>query len=319
MLPDKEDAMEFKHKSIMLAETIESLHIKPDGIYVDGTLGGGGHSLEIAKRLTDGGRLIGIDQDGDAIEAAGQRLAPYSDRVTIVRSNYAQMKQVLQELSIDKVDGILLDLGVSSYQLDAAERGFSYRFDAPLDMRMDKTQFLTAFNVVNEYNELDIADILFRYGEERYARKIAANIIRYRQQQSIRTTGQLAEIVEKSYPPKERFKGGNPCKRTFQAIRIEVNGELRELDEIIGKLAERLNKGGRICVITFHSLEDRIVKREFQYLEAKCICPPKQPVCTCNKVQTVKIITKKPLTASEEELAVNPRAQSAKLRVAERV
>lgn len=309
---------QFAHVPVMPGEVIEGLNIKENGIYLDCTLGGGGHSELILKKLTTG-RLIAIDKDEEALAFAKSRLSGYGDKVTFVHSDFKRADEVLDDLNIDRIDGVLMDLGVSSYQLDAAERGFSYRFDAPLDMRMDKTQFLTAFNVVNEYNELDIADILFRYGEERYARKIAANIIRYRQQQSIRTTGQLAEIVEKSYPPKERFKGGNPCKRTFQAIRIEVNGELRELDEIIGKLAERLNKGGRICVITFHSLEDRIVKREFQYLEAKCICPPKQPVCTCNKVQTVKIITKKPLTASEEELAVNPRAQSAKLRVAERV
>ena len=302
----------------MPREVIEGLAIKPDGIYLDCTLGGGGHSELILKKLTTG-RLIAIDKDEEALAFAKQRLAEYADKVTFVHSDFKRADEVLDELNIDNIDGVLMDLGVSSYQLDAAERGFSYRFDAPLDMRMDKTQFLTAFNVVNEYNEMDIADILFRYGEERYARKIAANIIRYRADNTIRTTGQLAEIVEKSYPPKERFKGGNPCKRTFQAIRIKVNGELRELDEIIGKLAERLNKGGRICVITFHSLEDRIVKREFQYLEAKCICPPKQPVCTCNKVQTVKIITKKPVVASEEELAVNSRAQSAKLRVAERV
>ena len=309
---------QFVHVPVMPGEVTEGLNIKENGIYLDCTLGGGGHSELILKKLTTG-RLIAIDKDEEALAFAKSRLSEYGDKVTFVHSDFKRADEVLDDLNIDRIDGVLMDLGVSSYQLDAAERGFSYRFDAPLDMRMDKTQFLTAFNVVNEYNELDIADILFRYGEERYARKIAANIIRYRQQQSIRTTGQLAEIVEKSYPPKERFKGGSPCKRTFQAIRIEVNGELRELDEIIGKLAERLNKGGRICVITFHSLEDRIVKREFQYLEAKCICPPKQPVCTCNKVQTVKIITKKPLTASEEELAVNPRAQSAKLRVAERV
>lgn len=309
---------QFAHVPVMPGEVTQGLNIREDGIYLDCTLGGGGHSELILKKLTTG-RLIAIDKDEEALAFAKSRLSEYGDKVTFVHSDFKRADEVLDELNVDKIDGVLMDLGVSSYQLDAAERGFSYRFDAPLDMRMDKTQFLTAFNVVNEYNELDIADILFRYGEERYARKIAANIIRYREQQSIRTTGQLAEIVEKSYPPKERFKGGNPCKRTFQAIRIEVNDELKELDEIIGKLAERLNKGGRICVITFHSLEDRIVKREFQYLEAKCICPPKQPVCTCNKVQTVKIITKKPLTASEEELAVNPRAQSAKLRVAERV
>ena len=309
---------EFAHVPVMPGETIEGLSVKSDGIYLDCTLGGGGHSELILKKLTTG-RLIATDKDEEAIAFAKKRLAEYGDKVTFVHSDFKRADEVLDELGVDGIDGVLMDLGVSSYQLDAAERGFSYRFDAPLDMRMDKSQFLTAFNVVNEYNELDIADILFRYGEERYARKIAANIVRYRNTETIRTTGQLAEIVERSYPPKERFKGGNPCKRTFQAIRIEVNDELKELDEIIGKLAERLNKGGRICVITFHSLEDRIVKREFQYLEAKCICPPKQPICTCNKVQTVKIITKKPLTASEEELAVNPRAQSAKLRVAERV
>lgn len=309
---------EFAHVPVMPREVIEGLNIRPDGIYLDCTLGGGGHSSLILKQLTTG-KLIAIDKDEDALKFAKARLSEYGDKVTFVHSDFKRADEVLDNLNIDKIDGVLMDLGVSSYQLDAAERGFSYRFDAPLDMRMDKTQFLTAFNVVNEYNEMDIADILFRYGEERYARKIAANIIRYRNSQAIRTTGQLAEIVEKSYPPKERFKGGNPCKRTFQAIRIEVNEELKELDDIVGKLAERLNKGGRICVITFHSLEDRIVKREFQYLEAKCICPPKQPICTCNKVQTVRIITKKPVTASEEELAVNPRAQSAKLRVAERV
>lgn len=309
---------EFAHVPVMPGETIDGLNVRPDGIYLDCTLGGGGHSELILRKLTTG-RLIATDKDEEAIAFAKKRLSGYGDKITFVHSDFKRADEVLDELGIEKIDGVLMDLGVSSYQLDAAERGFSYRFDAPLDMRMDKSQFLTAFNVVNEYNELDIADILFRYGEERYARKIAANIVRYRNTETIRTTGQLAEIVERSYPPKERFKGGNPCKRTFQAIRIEVNDELKELDEIIGKLAERLNKGGRICVITFHSLEDRIVKREFQYLEAKCICPPKQPVCTCNKVQTVKIITKKPVTASEEELAVNPRAQSAKLRVAERV
>ncbi len=309
---------EFAHVPVMPGETIEGLNVKPDGIYLDCTLGGGGHSELILRKLTKG-RLIATDKDEEAIAFAKKRLSGYGDKVTFVHSDFKRADEVLDELGVDGIDGVLMDLGVSSYQLDAAERGFSYRFDAPLDMRMDKSQFLTAFNVVNEYNELDIADILFRYGEERYARKIAANIVRYRNTETIRTTGQLAEIVERSYPPKERFKGGNPCKRTFQAIRIEVNEELKELDEIIGKLAERLNKGGRICVITFHSLEDRIVKREFQYLEAKCICPPKQPICTFNKVQTVKIITKKPVTASEEELAVNPRAQSAKLRVAERV
>lgn len=309
---------QFSHIPVMLGPVIDGLAIKEDGIYVDCTLGGGGHSEKIAEKLTTG-RLIAIDKDEEALAFAKERLKRFADKITFVHSDFKRADEVLDELNIDKIDGVLMDLGVSSYQLDAEERGFSYRFDSPLDMRMDKTQFLTAFNVVNEYNELDLADIIFRYGEERYARKIAAKIVDYRKEQTIATTGQLAQIVEKCYPPKERFKGGNPCKRTFQAIRIEVNGELNALDLIIAKLSERLNKGGRICVITFHSLEDRIVKNEFRYLELKCICPPKQPICTCNKVQTLSVITKKPITATEEELAVNSRAQSAKLRIAERV
>ena len=309
---------EFAHVPVMPGETIEGLSVKPDGIYLDCTLGGGGHSELILRKLTTG-RLIATDKDEEAIAFAKKRLSGYGDKVTFVHSDFKRADEVLDELGVDGIDGVLMDLGVSSYQLDAAERGFSYRFDAPLDMRMDKSQFLTAFNVVNEYNELDIADILFRYGEERYARKIAANIVRYRNTETIRTTGQLAEIVERSYPPKERFKGGNPCKRTFQAIRIEVNEELKELDEIIGKLTERLNKGGRICVITFHSLEDRIVKRAFNYLKADCVCPPRQPICTCSKKREINIITKKPITASAEELEENSRAASAKLRIAEKL
>lgn len=308
----------FEHIPVLLQPTIEGLGIKPDGIYVDCTLGGGGHSERILQKLTTG-RLIAFDKDEEALSFTKQRLSKYGDKVTYIHSDFKRADEVLDELGIEKIDGVLMDLGVSSYQLDTEERGFSYRFDSPLDMRMDKSQFLTAFNVVNEYNEIDLADIIYKYGEERYSRKIASKIVEYRNTKTISTTGQLAEIVEKCYPPKERFKGGNPCKRTFQAIRIEVNKELDGLENIIQKLAYRLNKGGRICVITFHSLEDRIAKNAFKYLELKCICPPKQIICTCNKEQIVKIITKKPIVADENELETNPRAQSAKLRVAERI
>lgn len=319
MLPDKEDAMEFKHKSIMLAETIESLHIKPDGIYVDGTLGGGGHSLEIAKRLTDGGRLIGIDQDGDAIEAAGQRLAPYSDRVTIVRSNYAQMKQVLQELSIDKVDGILLDLGVSSYQLDNGERGFTYREDVPLDMRMDKRQERTARDIVNTYSETELYHIIRDYGEDKFAKNIAKHIVLARKEAPVETTGQLTEIIKAAIPRKVRAVGGHPAKKTFQAIRIELNHELDVLKGHLEEMVDLLGDEGRLCVITFHSLEDRIVKNIFRTCENPCICPPVFPVCTCGRVSKGRVITRKPIVPGEEELRENSRAKSAKLRVFERI
>ena len=319
MLPDKEDAMEFKHKSIMLAETIESLHIKPDGIYVDGTLGGGGHSLEIAKRLTDRGRLIGIDQDGDAIEAAGQRLAPYSDRVTIVRSNYAQMKQVLQELSIDKVDGILLDLGVSSYQLDNGERGFTYREDVPLDMRMDKRQERTARDIVNTYSETELYHIIRDYGEDKFAKNIAKHIVLARKEAPVETTGQLTEIIKAAIPRKVRAVGGHPAKKTFQAIRIELNHELDVLKGHLEEMVDLLGDEGRLCVITFHSLEDRIVKNIFRTCENPCICPPGFPVCTCGRVSKGRVITRKPIVPGEEELRENSRAKSAKLRVFERI
>ena len=310
--------MEFKHKSIMLAETIESLHIKPDGIYVDGTLGGGGHSLEIAKRLTDGGRLIGIDQDGDAIEAAGQRLAPYSDRVTIVRSNYAQMKQVLQELSIDKVDGILLDLGVSSYQLDNGERGFTYREDVPLDMRMDKRQERTARDIVNTYSETELYHIIRDYGEDKFAKNIAKHIVNKRKESPIETTGQLIEVIKSAIPMKVRAVGGHPAKKTFQAIRIECNRELDVLKDSIDAMIDLLNPGGRLCIITFHSLEDRIVKRAFKKNENPCTCPPNFPVCVCGNVSKGKQLTRKPIIPGEEELEYNKRAKSSKLRVFER-
>ncbi len=310
--------MEFKHIPVLLNECIEGLDIKPDGIYMDGTLGGGGHSEQILSRLTTG-KLIAFDKDYNAIEASKKRLERFGDKVIFVHDDFKNAIANLDHLGIGGIDGVLLDLGVSSYQLDTAERGFSYNSDALLDMRMDQSQYLTAFNVVNEYNEMDLANIIYEYGEDRLSRKIAHNIVKYREEQSIRTTRQLAEIVEKSYPPKQRWKGGNPCKRTFQAIRIEVNGELKELDRAVIELTRRLNPNGRICIITFHSLEDRIVKRAYQYLEKDCICPPEQPICTCDKVKEVKILTKKPIVATQEELDNNSRSASAKLRIAQKI
>ena len=285
---------------------------------MDGTLGGGGHSEQILSRLTTG-KLIAFDKDYNAIEASKKRLERFGDKVIFVHDDFKNAIANLDHLGIGGIDGVLLDLGVSSYQLDTAERGFSYNSDALLDMRMDQSQYLTAFNVVNEYNEMDLANIIYEYGEDRLSRKIAHNIVKYREEQSIRTTRQLAEIVEKSYPPKQRWKGGNPCKRTFQAIRIEVNGELKELDRAVIELTRRLNPNGRICIITFHSLEDRIVKRAYQYLEKDCICPPEQPICTCDKVKEVKILTKKPIVATQEELDNNSRSASAKLRIAQKI
>ena len=310
--------MEFKHKSIMLEETIESLHIKPDGIYVDGTLGGAGHSMEIVRRLTKGGRLIGIDQDGDAIEAASGKLEPYMDQVTIVRSNYAQMKQRLDELSIKGVDGILLDLGVSSYQLDNSERGFTYREDVPLDMRMDQRQTRTARDIVNQYSEMELYHIIRDYGEEKFAKNTAKHIVRYREEESIETTGQLTEIIKAAIPKKVRMSGGHPAKKTFQAIRIELNQELDVLKDSLETMIDLLNDGGRLCVITFHSLEDRIVKNIFRTCQSPCICPPEFPVCVCGRVSKGQVITRKPIVPSEEEQDENPRSKSAKLRVFER-
>lgn len=311
--------MEFVHKSIMLAETIESLCIKPDGIYVDGTLGGGGHSLEIAKRLDAGGRLIGIDQDGDAIEAAGKHLAPYADRVTIVRSNYADMKKVLHDLGIEKVDGILLDLGVSSYQLDNGERGFTYREDVPLDMRMDVRQERTARDIVNTYSETELYHIIRDYGEDKFAKNIAKHIVLARKEEPVETTGQLTEIIKAAIPKKVRAVGGHPAKKTFQAIRIELNHELDVLKGHLEELVGLLGDGGRLCVITFHSLEDRIVKNIFRTCENPCICPPGFPVCTCGRKPKGRVITRKPIVPGEEELKENSRAKSAKLRVFERI
>lgn len=311
--------MEFGHKSVLLDETIDNLNIKPDGIYVDGTLGGGGHSYEIAKRLSDKGRLIGIDQDEDAIKAATERLKEFSSRVTIVRNNYCNMNLVLDELGIDKVDGIILDLGVSSYQLDTAERGFTYKVDAPLDMRMDQRQLLTAKDIVNEYSEYDLYRIIRDYGEDKFAKNIAKHIVMARQSEEITTTFQLNEIIKAAIPMKCRAVGGHPSKKTYQAIRIELNHELDVLENSIDMMIDRLNSKGRICIITFHSLEDRIVKTRFKNNENPCTCPPDFPVCVCGKVSKGKVITRKPILPSEEELNENKRSKSSKLRVFEKI
>ena len=310
--------MEFKHKSVLLDETIESLNIKPNGIYVDGTLGGGGHSYEIATRLTDGGRLIGIDQDEDAIRAAKERLSEFADRVTIVRDNYCNMPKVLDELGISKVDGILLDIGVSSYQLDEAERGFTYKQDAPLDMRMDQRQEMTAKDIVNGYSEEDLYRIIRDYGEDKFAKNIAKHIVQARQIKPVETTFELDEIIKAAIPMKFRATGGHPAKKTFQAIRIELNRELEVLDESIDAMTDLLNDDGRLCIITFHSLEDRIVKTRFRKNENPCTCPPDFPVCVCGKKPKGKVITRKPIVPDEEELEENKRAKSSKLRVFER-
>lgn len=310
--------MEFKHKSVLLYETVDQLNIKPDGIYVDGTLGGGGHSYEIASRLSDKGRLIGIDQDEDAIKAASERLKPFMDRVTIVRNNYCNMDKVLDELSIDKVDGIMLDLGVSSYQLDTAERGFTYNVDAKLDMRMDQRQEVTARDIVNDYSEYDLYRIIRDYGEDRFAKNIAKHIVAARQKKPIETTFELNEIIKAAIPMKVRATGGHPSKRTYQAIRIELNRELEVLENSIDMMIDRLNKGGHLCIITFHSLEDRIVKVRYKNNENPCTCPPSFPTCVCGKKSKGKVITRKPIIPSEEELEENSRSKSSKLRVFER-
>ena len=310
--------MEFKHKSVLLYETVDQLNIKPDGIYVDGTLGGGGHSYEIASRLSDKGRLIGIDQDEDAIKAASERLKPFMDRVTIVRNNYCNMDKVLDELSIDKVDGIMLDLGVSSYQLDTAERGFTYNVDAKLDMRMDQRQEVTARDIVNDYSEYDLYIIIRDYGEDRFEKNIAKHIVAARQKKPIETTFELNEIIKAAIPMKVRATGGHPSKRTYQAIRIELNRELEVLENSIDMMIDRLNKGGRLCIITFHSLEDRIVKVRYKNNENPCTCPPSFPTCVCGKKSKGKVITRKPIIPSEEELEENSRSKSSKLRVFER-
>ena len=311
--------MEFSHVSVLLDECIDGLKIKEDGIYVDGTLGGGGHSLEIVKRLGEKGRLIAIDRDADALMAAGERLHAHASKITYVHDDFKNCCTVLDELGIDEVDGILLDLGVSSYQLDNAERGFSYMKDAPLDMRMDQSQFLTAFNVVNEFTVSQLTKILYEYGEEKLAPRIAERIAAVRDKETISTTLQLAKLVEGCYPAKTKWKYGHPAKRTFQAIRICVNNELTGLGDTVTNMARRLKKGGRMAVITFHSLEDRIVKTAFKDLALSCTCPPDFPVCVCGKVKEVELVNKKPIVASQEELNRNSRAESAKLRIVERV
>jgi 16S rRNA (cytosine1402-N4)-methyltransferase len=311
--------MTFKHKSVLLEETIDSLNIKPDGIYVDGTLGGGGHASQVCQRLNSQGRLIGIDQDGAAILAASQRLKEYEDKVLIVRSNYQEIKQVLKELGIQKADGIYLDLGVSSYQFDTAERGFSYRADAPLDMRMDLRRTETAADIVNEYSEMDLYHIIRDYGEEKFAKNIAKHVVKARQEKRIETTGELVEIIKAAIPMKMRAVGGHPAKKTFQALRIEVNHELEVLENSIDTMIELLNQGGRLCIITFHSLEDRIVKQRFRENENPCVCPPDFPACVCGRTSKGKVITRKPIIPTERETEENKRSKSSKLRVFERV
>ncbi len=310
--------MVFKHTSVLLTETIEGLQIKPDGVYVDGTLGGGGHSYEIARRLNEEGKLIGIDQDDAAIKAAGERLREFGDKVTIVRSNYRNTKGVLTGLGIEKIDGMMLDLGVSSYQLDNQERGFSYRYDTPLDMRMDMRQNLSAKEIVNTYSEMELFRVIRDYGEDKFAKNIAKHIVRARADKPIETTGELNEIIKAAIPAKMRAEGGHPSKRTFQAIRIECNRELEVLKESLEELIDLLAPGGRLCIITFHSLEDRIVKTAFKQAANPCTCPPNFPVCVCGKESKGKVITGKPILPGEEELAENSRSKSAKLRIFEK-
>lgn len=309
--------MEFKHTSVLLWETIDNLEIKPDGVYVDGTLGGGGHSFHICEKLGKDGRLIGIDQDEDAIKAATKRLEKFSDKVTIVRNNYCNMKAALRELGIDKVDGIVLDLGVSSYQLDTVERGFSYKYDTALDMRMDTRQTLTARDIVNDYSEMELFRIIRDYGEDQFAKNIAKHIVMERKKTPIETTFQLNEIIKASIPAKFR-QNGHPSKKTFQAIRIECNRELDVLKDTMEDMVDLLNEDGRLCIITFHSLEDRIVKSAFKKFENPCECPPGFPVCVCGKKPLGKVISRKPILPSEEEMEVNSRSKSAKLRVFEK-
>ena len=309
----------FSHKSVLLDECIEALNIKPDGVYVDGTAGGGGHSFEIAKHLGEKGRLIAIDQDADAIKAASERLACYGDKVTVVRDNFSNLADVCRRLGIEKIDGLLLDLGVSSYQLDTAERGFSYMADAPLDMRMDKRSELDAWKVVNEYSESEIKRIIYEYGEDRFAGKIAAKIVSARANSPINTTGELVQIVRCAIPAAMREGGSHPAKRTFQAIRIEVNKELNVIAPALQAAVDLTGGGGRLAIITFHSLEDRIVKQEFVKYSKGCTCPKDFPVCVCGNKPKLKVITHKPILPSPEELEENSRSHSAKLRVAEKI
>ena len=310
--------MAFEHVSVLLHETVDGLNVKPDGIYVDATLGGGGHAYEVCTKLGEQGRLIGIDQDADAIKAAGKRLEGFGEKVTIIRSNYCDMKPRLHEIGIDKVDGITVDLGVSSYQLDTAERGFSYRVDAPLDMRMDQRQKMTARDIVNDYSESELYRVIRDYGEDRFAKNIAKHIVAERAKGPIETTGQLNEIISHAIPMKIQKTSGHPSKRTFQALRIELNHELDVLRDTLDDMIDLLNPGGRLCIITFHSLEDRIVKSCFRKKENPCICPSHFRVCVCGNASKGKVITRKPILPSEEELTVNSRSKSAKLRIFER-
>ena len=310
--------MNFRHTSVLLEPSIEQLQIRPNGIYVDGTLGGGGHSYHIAERLTEDGRLIGIDRDEDAICAASKRLEPFTDRVTIVKNNYGNIREVLDRLEISQVDGILLDLGVSSYQLDTAERGLSYMADAPLDMRMDREESRTAWDIVNTYSEQELFRVIRDYGEDRFAKNIAKHIVKQREEKPVETTGELVKIIQGAIPMKVQKTGGHPAKRTFQAIRIELNRELTVIDEVIDTMIDVLKPGGRLCIITFHSLEDRIVKSRFRTAENPCICPREFPVCVCGRKSKGHVVTRKPILPSETEMEENPRARSAKLRVFEK-
>lgn len=311
--------MDFDHVPVMLAEVLKYLDVRPQGTYVDGTVGGGGHSREIARRLGPQGRLVGIDQDPAALQAAGQALAEFGGRISLVHANFREMDRVLQDLQISAVDGVLLDLGVSSHQFDTAERGFSYRTDAPLDMRMNPTQEVSARDLVNTADEAELVRILFDYGEERFARRIAARIVARRQRAAIETTGDLAALVTDAIPAATRRTGPHPARRTFQGLRIAVNDELGSLERGLGRAFDLLKPGGRLVVITFHSLEDRIAKQTFVAQARGCICPPHQPVCTCDRSPEARILTRKPVTAGEAELAANPRSRSAKLRALEKL
>lgn len=314
-----EERINFSHRSVLLDECMEGLAIRPNGIYIDGTAGGAGHSSEIARRLTEGGRLIALDQDETAFRIASERLSVFGDRATVVRSNFQNLDSVCDMLGIEQIDGLLLDLGVSSYQLDTAERGFSYQADAPLDMRMDHRQELSAYEVVNRYSEESLRRILFEYGEERFSGRIAAAILRAREKAPIETTGELVQIIKGAIPAAARDGGHHPAKRSFQAIRIEVNSELDVIEPAIRAAAGRMREGGRIAVITFHSLEDRIVKQTFADLASGCTCPKSFPVCVCGKRPQMRIVSRKPILPSAQELEENPRSRSAKLRVAEKI
>ena len=311
--------MEFSHYSVLLQETIDELHIRPDGIYVDGTLGGGGHAFQVCSRLNENGYFYGIDQDAAAIEAAGERLRCFGNQVTIIRSNYCRMVEELKARGVTGVDGIVLDLGVSSYQLDEADRGFTYREDAALDMRMDQRQEKTARDIVNGYSEMELYRVIRDYGEDKFAKNIAKHIVQAREKKPVETTGELVEIIKAAIPAKIRMQKGHPAKQTFQAIRIELNRELEVLRDSLDDMIDFLNPGGRICIITFHSLEDRIVKNAFRTNEHPCTCPPDFPVCVCGKVSKGRVVTRKPVLPGEKELEENSRSKSAKLRVFERI